>query len=154
MVGQVDDEGELDERLELVHSACHQVISGTGKVNRPILRKALSSLGHALGYSSEPGAGARNRTGKADLVWKREGGPDVAIAIDRGLRVMDALLKGLDERELQRSLAPEERKTTVTVLGGSSLPTSWNWSAVSRQATPSRTRLATRTRFMLAGPSP
>ena len=91
MVGQTEPEGELDELLELVHSACHQVISGTGKINHSILRKALTSLGHALGYSSEAGEGTRSRTGKADLVWHRDGGPAVAIAIDRGLRVSLAL---------------------------------------------------------------
>ena len=82
---------ELDELLELVHSACHQVISGTGKVNRPYLRKALSSLGHALGYSSREEEGPKSRTGRADLVWERDGGPAVAIAIGRGLRVSLAL---------------------------------------------------------------
>jgi hypothetical protein len=91
MVAQAVSEEELDETLELVHSACHQVISGTGKVNRGILRKALSSLGHALGYASEAGEGARSRTGKADMVWKRGDRPAVAIAIDRGLRVSLAL---------------------------------------------------------------
>ena len=90
-MGQTEPEGELDELLELVHSACHQVISGTGKINHSILRKALTSLGHALGYSSEAGKGTRSRTGKADLVWHRDGGAAVAIAIDRGLRVSLAL---------------------------------------------------------------
>ena len=91
MVGQAEPAVELDELLELVHSACHQFVSGAGKVNRSIIRKALTSLGHALGYSSEAGQGARSRTGKADLVWHRDGGPAVAIAIDRGLRVSLAL---------------------------------------------------------------
>jgi DNA excision repair protein ERCC-2 len=91
MVGQAEHGVDMEELLELVHSACHQVVSGTGKVNRSIIRKALTSLGHALGYSSEEGKGGRSRTGKADLVWHRGGGPDVAIAIDRGLRVSLAL---------------------------------------------------------------
>jgi DNA excision repair protein ERCC-2 len=82
---------DVEEILELVHSACHQVIAGTGKVNRAILRKALTSLGHALGFSSETGEGAKSRTGKADLVWLRDGRPRVAIAVDRGLRVSLAL---------------------------------------------------------------
>ncbi len=82
---------DVEEMLELVHSACHQVIAGTGKVNRSILRKALTSLGHAMGYSSEAASGTRSRTGRADLVWLREGGPQVAIAVDRGLRVSLAL---------------------------------------------------------------
>jgi DNA excision repair protein ERCC-2 len=91
MVGQTEPGVELDELLELVHSACHQIVAGTGKVNRAMTRKALSSLGHALGFTSEAGRGARNRTGKADLVWHRDGGPAVAFAIDRGLRVSLAL---------------------------------------------------------------
>jgi len=82
---------EMDELLELVHSACHQVIAGTGKVNRPILRKALTSLGHALGFGSEEVAGGRSRTGRPDLLWTRNGDPAVAIAVDRGLRVSLAL---------------------------------------------------------------
>jgi DNA excision repair protein ERCC-2 len=91
MVGQAGSPVELDELLELTHSACHQVVSGTGKVNRSIIRKTLTSLGHALGFSSEAGKGARSRTGNADLVWHREGGPAVAFAVDRGLRVSLAL---------------------------------------------------------------
>jgi len=91
MVGLAVSAEALDETLELVHSACHQVISGTGKINRAILRKALTSLGHALSYTSEAGQGARSRTGKADMVWKRGDVPAVAIAIDRGLRVSLAL---------------------------------------------------------------
>ena len=84
---------ELDELLELLHSACHQVIAGAGKVNRPMLRRALSSLGHALGYSSEARGDAvgRNRTGGADLVWRRGDEPAVAVAVDRSLRVSQAL---------------------------------------------------------------
>jgi DNA excision repair protein ERCC-2 len=81
----------MDELLELLHSACHQVISGTGKLNRPYLRKALTSLGHALGYeTSEPSRG-RSRTGQADLVWTRGGEPSVAVAIASDLRVSLAL---------------------------------------------------------------
>jgi DNA excision repair protein ERCC-2 len=91
MVGQTGPLVDVDEMLELVHSACHQVIAGAGKVNRSILRRALASLGNALGYSSEEGKGPMSRTGKADLVWHRSGSPQVAIAVDRGLRVSLAL---------------------------------------------------------------
>ncbi len=91
MVYQEASLPDVEETLELVHSACHQVIVGTGKVNRSILRRALTSLGHAMGFSSEEGEGARSRTGKADLVWHRDGTPQVAIAVDRGLRVSLAL---------------------------------------------------------------
>ncbi len=91
MAGPAPPPVDLDELLELVHSACHQVIAGTGKVNRPILRKALASLGHALGYASEEVSGGRSRTGKPDLLWTRNGDPAVAIAVDRGLRVSLAL---------------------------------------------------------------
>lgn len=91
MAGPAMPPVDMDELLELVHSACHQVIAGTGKVNRPILRKALTSLGHALGYASEEVAGGRSRTGRPDLLWTRNGEPTVAIAVDRGLRVSLAL---------------------------------------------------------------
>lgn len=90
-MAQAEAMEELDETLELVHSACHQVISGTGKINRAILRKALTSLGHALGYTTEPAEEGKSRTGRADLVWSRDGRPQVAIAIDPGLRVSLAL---------------------------------------------------------------
>ena len=82
---------DTSELLELVHSACHQVIAGTGKVNRAVLRKDLSSLGHALGYDMRPGGHGRRRTGEPILVWTRGDEPHVAVAVDGELRVSLAL---------------------------------------------------------------
>ncbi len=91
MAGAAPPPVDTVELLELVHSACHQVIAGTGKLNRPIIWKALASLGHAMGFLSEGPGGERSSAGTPDIVWTRGGRPQVAVALDAELRLSRAL---------------------------------------------------------------